>query len=95
MKKVLMIGGAVLIVVIVAVVYFFFAGLDGLVKAAVEKFGSEVTQVEVTLDKAEVTLTEGRAVLRGLEVGNPAGFETDAAFKMGSISVTIDAATVN
>jgi len=95
MKKGLLIGGAMVIVVIVAAVAFFlFAGLGGVVKAAVEKVGSEVTQVTVTLDKAELAPTEGRAALHGLTVGNPAGFQTDNAFKMGSISVTIDTATV-
>lgn len=94
MKKGLLIGGCLLIVVIAAAVFFLFAGLGDLVKAVVEKSGSDVTQVEVTLDKAEVAPTEGRAALRGLMVGNPAGFKTDNAFKMGSISVSIDIATV-
>ena len=94
MKKGLLIGGALLIVVIAGAVFFLIAGLDELVRAAVEKSGSEVTQVSVTLDKAEVAPTEGRASLHGLTVGNPSGFETDSAFKMGSISVSIDTATV-
>lgn len=94
MKKGLLIGGGLLIVVIAAAVFFLFAGLGDLVKAVVEKSGSDVTQVEVTLDKAEVAPTEGRAALHGLMVGNPAGFKTDNAFKMGSISVSIDIATV-
>jgi len=94
MKKVMLVVGLVLIVVIGAVVYFLTSGLDGLVKAAVEQGGSEVTKVDVTLDKADVSLTEGRAALHGLKVGNPAGFEGDRAFAMGSISVTMDTATV-
>ena len=94
MKKGLLIGGGLLIVVIAAAVFFLFAGLGDLVKAVVEKSGSDVTKVSVTLDNAEVAPTDGRAALHGLTVGNPAGFETDSAFKMGSISVTIDTATV-
>jgi len=94
MKKGLLIGGALLIVVIAGAVFFLIAGLDELVRAAVEKSGSDVTKVSVTLDKAEVAPTEGRAALHGLVVGNPAGFKTDNAFKMGSISVSIDTATV-
>lgn len=85
MKRGIMIGDAVLIVVIVAAVHFLITGLDEVVRATVEKVGSEVTQVEVTLDKAEVATSEGRAALRGLEVGNSVGFQTDKAFKMGSI----------
>ena len=94
MKKAIAIGAVVLIAALAAAVYFLLSGLGGIVKAAVEKYGSEVTQVAVTLDEAEVAPTEGRAALRGLEVGNPAGFRTDNAFEMGSISVVIDAATV-
>ena len=94
MKKAIAIGAAVLIVAVVAVVYSLLSGLDAFVKAAVEKYGSEVTQVDVSLDSAEVAPIEGRAALRGLEVGNPPGFRTDSSFEMGAISAAIDTATV-
>lgn len=94
MKKALIIGGGVLVVVIAAGLFLAVAGLDDLVKTAVEKGGSEATQVKVTLDKAEVKLTDGKASLSGLVVGNPEGFKTDNAFELGAISVTIDPATV-
>ena len=94
MKKAIVIGFVVLLVAIGAGVYLFLSGLDEIVKAAVEKVGSDVTKVEVTLDRAEVAPTEGRAALHGLVVGNPPGFKADSAFAMGSISVTLDAATV-
>lgn len=93
-KRSLLIGVGALMVVIVVAVYFLIAGLDELVRAAVEKTGSRVTQVEVSLDKAEVKPTEGRAALHGLEVSNPTGFQSDNSFRIGSIIVTIDAATV-
>lgn len=94
MKKVILIGAVVLVVIIGAGVYFFMTGLDALVKAAVERAGSEVTQVSVTLDKANVSLADGRATLNGLKVGNPPGFKTADAFTMGAISVTVDTGTV-
>ena len=94
MKKALIFGGGVLVVVIVAALFLAMAGLDDLVKAAVEKGGSEATQVKVTLAKAEVKLTDGKASLSGLVVGNPEGFKTDNAFELGAISVLIDPATV-
>lgn len=94
MKKGLLIGGAVLVVVIAAAVFLMFAGLNDLVKAAVEKAGSQATGVKVTLNKADISPTQGRATLSGLVVGNPAGFKTDSAFKMNAISVTIDVASV-
>jgi hypothetical protein len=93
MKKLMIIGG-VLVVVVVGAVALLFAGLDDLVKTAVEKGGSEATQVEVTLANASVKPTEGSAALSGLVVGNPDGFKTDNAFELGQISVKIDPSTV-
>jgi hypothetical protein len=94
MKKIILIGGGLVVVVIVAAVFLFASNIDALVKTAVEKGGSEATQVKVTLAKAEVKLTEGSASLSGLVVGNPDGFKTDSAFELGAISVKIDTATI-
>jgi len=97
MKRWLLIGGGLvggLIVVIAIVLFFVVSSLDSIIKAAVEKYGSEVTQVEVRLNKAKVSITSGEGILRGLTVGNPKGFKTDQAFSLGEISVTLDVGTV-
>ena len=97
MKRWLLIGGGLvggLIVVIAIVLFFVVSSLDSIIKAAVEKYGSEVTQVEVRLDKAKVSITSGEGSLRGLTVGNPEGFKTDRAFSLGEISVALDVGTV-
>jgi hypothetical protein len=97
MKRWLLIGGGLvggLIVVIAIVLFFVVSSLDSIIKTAVEKYGSEVTQVEVRLDKAKVSITSGEGSLRGLTVGNPEGFKTDSAFSLGEISVVLDVGTV-
>ena len=97
MKRWLLIGGGLvggLVVVIAIVLYFVVSSLDSIIKAAVEKYGSEVTQVDVRLDRAKVSITSGEGALRGLTVGNPSGFETDRAFSLGEISVALDVGTV-
>jgi len=93
MKRGLIIGGAVLVVVIAAVI-FLLANLGSVIKAVVEKVGSEATKAKVTLDAADVSLTSGKGSLRGLTVGNPAGFKTNNALKLGDISVQVDVSTV-
>lgn len=93
MKRGLIIGGAVLVVVIAAVI-FLLVNLSSVIKAVVEKVGSEATKAKVTLDAADVSLTSGKGSLRGLTVGNPAGFKTDNALKLGEISVQVDVSTV-
>ncbi len=97
MKKGLKIGigvAAALIVVLAVVFYFVLTSLGSLIVAAVERFGSEATQAEVALDGAEVSVTSGEGALRGLRVGNPKGFATDSALRLGEISLKLDVATV-
>lgn len=97
MKKGLMIGGGVVgavIVIVIGVVTFLLSNLDGLVKDAVEKYGSEATQAVVSLDKVEISLTSGSGALTGLTVGNPAGFKTPSAFELGGISIKLDVNSV-
>ena len=97
MKRWLLIGGGLvggLIVVIAIVLFFVVSSLDSIIKAAVEKYGSEVTQVKVRLDKVKVSITSGEGTLGGLTVGNPEGFKMDRAFSLGEISVALDVGTV-
>ena len=92
MKKVLLIGGgvaAVAIVGVIAVAVFVLSSLDGLIKEAIETHGSEITKVEVTLADVNIDLTSGKGTLSGFTVGNPAGFKTPSAFKLGAISITL------
>ncbi len=97
MKRWLLIGGSLgvgLIVLIIIVIVYVYSSLDSLIKAAVEKVGSKITQVEVQLDEVEVSITSGQGTLRGLTVGNPEAFETASAFRLGEISLKIDVGTV-
>lgn len=94
MKRGLIIGGVVVVAAIVILVVFVFSSLDGLIKAGVETYGTEITQASVTLESVEIDITSGQGALAGLVVGNPKGFQTPSAFKLGRISITIDTSTV-
>lgn len=89
MIKKLAIGIGVIVVAIAIGAYWLAQNAGQYVKAAVEKYGSETTQVAVGLDAADVNLTDLNAALRGLSVGNPQGFNTDRAISLGEISVKI------
>jgi len=92
-KKVL-IGVAVIVVVLAIAVYWFVGNLDSLVKTAIETSGSDITKTEVTLEKVELSPTSGAGSLSGLTMGNPAGFESDHAFKLGQVSVALDTESI-
>jgi len=89
MKKILYIGGALLAVIAIGL-YFLFSSLNSIVKAAVEKVGSDATQAQVRLKEVDIQIASGKGVIRGLMVGNPAGFKTEMAFNLGEISLQVD-----
>ena len=97
MKRGLAIGGGIVVVLILVVGtggYFLLSNLGSLVVAAVERYGSEVTQTQVSLANAEVDITSGEGALSGLKVGNPSGFQTDSAISLGEIAVKLDTGSV-
>jgi uncharacterized protein involved in outer membrane biogenesis len=94
MGKKLIIGiGVIIVILIVAVGALYLFG-GSAVKAAIEKLGPEMTQSKVTLGKVDISLTSGEGRMVDLFVGNPAGFDTDSAFKLGEIGVKVDVGTV-
>jgi uncharacterized protein involved in outer membrane biogenesis len=80
-----------LFIVVVAVVVIF---LDAIVKKEVETAGPRITQVEVKLDKASISLLGGSVELKGLFVGNPPGYTSECAMKIGDVSVSLKPASV-
>ena len=89
MLKKILIGLAVLIVAVIGGVVYVASNAGDLVKAAIEEHGSRATQVNVQLDAVDIELGEKTAGMRGLTVGNPAGFKTDSAIRLGQISVKL------
>lgn len=93
MARGLKIGGGILAVIVIAIVGVFiyiYSNLDSLVKDAVEDYGPRFTGVSVKLDKVELSPENGIGTLSGLIVGNPPGYSTDSAFRLGSISMALD-----
>ena len=94
MKRIVLAGVVILVAVVIGVVVYVMGSLDSIVKAAVETYGSEITQADVELDKVKIEPTSGAGTLSGLTVGNPDGFKSDSAFRLGEVSVAIDLGTV-
>lgn len=90
MKKIVL--GAVLVLVISVGfgVYYLLSNLDGIVKTAIETYGSQATQTAVRVKSVQIVLKDGSGTIRGLTVGNPPGFAAQQAFSLGEISTQID-----
>ena len=85
MKKIL-IGLGVLVVIAAVGIFVFLGNLNDIVRAAVEKVGSDMTQTNVALNEVDIEITSGKGALRGSS--------DDDAFKFDEVSVTIDVTTV-
>lgn len=93
MKKVL-IGLAALAVVVIVAVAYVWSNLDGIVKDAIQTYGSEATKTAVNVASVKIDLSDGKAKISGLTVANPKGFSAPNIFKLGSISTKIDLSTL-
>ena len=94
MIKKLALAFAIVVVALAGAAYYFASNLDSLVKAVVERYGSEATQARVSLKAVELSPTSGTGRLQGLTVGNPKGFATAEAISLGDIRVSLDIATL-
>lgn len=88
------VGVAALVLVIVVAAVYLWSSLDSLVAGAIEKYGSQVTQTPVEVEGVELALTSGAGAIRGIRVGNPAGFTREHIFTLGNVSVAVDTQTV-
>lgn len=95
MKRKLLIAAMVLVLVIAGVAIFLYNSIDPIVKAAIERFGSDVTGTKVTVGSVDISLKTGRGTIRDLKVDNPEGFSSDDAFELGEITVDLDVASLN
>ncbi|MCF6247261.1 MAG: hypothetical protein L3J69_07855 [Desulfobacula sp.] len=93
MKKVL-IGGGGVAVVIVAIVFFTLSNLGPIVKKTINTIGPKITKTDVSVSDVSISLFGGEAKIKDFFLGNPKGFKSDQAMKVGSIYVDIDEASI-
>lgn len=68
--------------------------LNGIVKNAIETYGSEMTQAKVTVDAVNISPKDGTGVIQNLRIANPQGFKTSHALQVAKIAVKVDLTTL-
>jgi len=88
-KKILVgvVVAIVALVIVVALALHLF--LDSAVKRGVETIGPKMTKVDVKLDGVHISLLGGEGSLKGLVVGNPAGYKTPHAISVGKAGLAL------
>ena len=84
---------ALAVVAAVALVALFLS-LNSIVKNGVTAFGPEVIKAPIQLDGVSISAFSGSGELRGLVVGNPEGFKTPHAVKLGTASLQVKPASL-
>ena len=83
-----------LAVVGAAGVWLAFNYLDVLVKWTLEHYGPDVTGVAVHVAHVDISARDGRGAIRGLEIGNPPGFTSGRALRVGEVRISLDPASL-
>lgn len=93
LKKVLIV---VAVLAVLAAVGLFLLGsnLGRVVKAGIEKFGPEFTQSPVTVAKVDLSPRSGSGSLTEFVVGNPAGYTSPHALRIGHAHFDVDASSL-
>ncbi|MFH2061120.1 MAG: hypothetical protein ABIJ59_19825 [Pseudomonadota bacterium] len=93
MKKVLIAGG-VLLVLVAAGLFLTLSNLGPLVKKTINTVGPKVTKTDVHVADVNISILSGEAKIKEFLLGNPKGFKTAQAMKVGSIFVDIDESSI-
>ena len=83
-----------LAVVAVIAVIALVLSLNSIVKNGVTAFGPEVIKAPIQLDGVSISAFSGGGEIRGLIIGNPEGFKTPNAVKLGIASLQLKPASV-
>src|SRR5689334_14412823 len=94
MKKLIIKIAVVVVVLIVLAVAVSIFYLGSIVKKGVETVGPTITKTEMKVKVVTVSLLSGHAKFSGMVIGNPEGYKSESAMKMGSVSATVQPSSV-
>ena len=89
MKTFLKISAAIILLIAIVLVVSGIT-LNSIIQTGVETIGPKITGTPVNLEDVDLSLFSGQGRLVGLVVKNPQGFQTDHAFKLQDVYVSID-----
>ena len=75
-------------------VLFINLWLGTIVKTAIEQVGPPLTKTTVKLESVDISLLRGLVQLKGLEIGNPRGYNAPTAMKLGTARIRMQVLSV-
>ena len=90
MKKWIFIGLGAIVILLVVIVVVGISKLGTIVQLAVNTYGPKITDTELRVDDVGISLFSAEAKLKKFFLGNPKGFKSPSAMKVGSVYVDVD-----
>ena len=87
-KLIIRIAIAIVAVLVLAVAVSAFY-LDSILKKGVETVGPQITKTDVKLHSASLSVLSGSGSVKGLFIGNPEGFKSESAIKVGTVKLAV------
>jgi hypothetical protein len=76
--------------VVVGVVVYIAQNVNSLVEGAIEDLGSQALGTTVRVASVDISLTEGRGTIKGLEIANPKGYDGPYLMQLDEITVALN-----
>jgi hypothetical protein len=92
LRRILIVLG-LLVAVVLAVAIYLVVNIDSVVQSRIERTGTRVAGVPVTVGAVEISLSSGTATVTDLSIANPPGFSEQPAIHFGQISASVNVAT--
>lgn len=83
-----------LVGLVAAGLYWLSGNINGLARDAIENYGSAMTQAKVKVGSIKIAATDGQGTISNLVIGNPKGYQTPHAMKLGRLDIDVDLTTV-
>ncbi len=93
-KKIIIFIVIALILAVAGTAVYVLTNLNSIVKAAIEKYGSQATKTAVRVSSVKIQLRSGEGAVLGLKVANPSGFSSPFIITLDDISVRIEVNSV-
>jgi hypothetical protein len=90
MKKWILIGACAVVVIVIVILVLGLSNLGPIIKSAINTYGPKITKTEVGLGDVDISIFSGEAKLKDFSLGNPKGFKSPQAMKVGSIFAKVD-----
>jgi len=74
--------------------YWLSGNINRLAKNAIESYGSAMTLGNVKVGSVKIAAANGQGTISNLVIGNPPGFKTTHAMKLGRLAIDIDISSI-